>query len=87
MNGNFLQIAQERAWTRRDFLRTAIGAGVWSTISRRPLLAGTTYSKKTVVVTFGAAHATKKHSLPRGKRTFRICWESWFLKRHSARRL
>ena len=67
MNGNFLQIAQERAWTRRDFLRTAAGAGVWSTISRRPLLAGTTYSKKTVVVTFGGGARDQETFAPQGQ--------------------
>ncbi len=69
MTRDFLQIAQQRACTRRDFLRTVAGAGVWGAISRRSPLYGSTTAgtQKTVVVTFGGGARDEETFAPQGQ--------------------
>lgn len=69
MTGNLLQIARQRAWTRRDFLRTAAGPGALAAMSRiSPLHAAVkARGRKTVVVTFGGGARDEETFAPSGQ--------------------
>jgi hypothetical protein len=69
MKGDFFQIAQKRACTRREFLRSAVGAGAGATMSRfSPLHAAVrACGKKTVVVTFGGGARDEETFAPQGQ--------------------
>ena len=69
MNGNFLRISQQKAWSRRDFLRSAVGAGVWSASSKGLASMGglAAPQKKTVVVTFGGGARDEETFGPQGQ--------------------
>lgn len=69
MIGNFREIAQNRAWTRREFLRSAAGISAGTTISRfSPLHAGIhDERRKTVVVTFGGGARDEETFAPQGQ--------------------
>ncbi len=69
MKENTLHTAQERACTRRDFLRSAVGAGAWGAVSRAsPLSASVAaHRKKTVVVTFGGGARDEETFAPQGQ--------------------
>lgn len=69
MKENFLKIAQQRAWTRREFLRSAAGVSAGTAISRfSPLHAAIRDKKrKTVVVTFGGGARDEETFAPQGQ--------------------
>lgn len=69
MKGNFLQIAQERAWTRRKFLRDVAGVGVCGTMSSfSPLYGANAFrGQKTIVVTFGGGARDEETFAPQGQ--------------------
>jgi len=69
MNGNFLEIAQQRAWTRRKFLRAATGVSAGTVLSRfSPLHAAVgDKRRKTVVVTFGGGARDEETFAPQGQ--------------------
>lgn len=69
MKGTLLQIAQQAAWTRREFLRSAAGAGAFATASRfSPLHAAVAArGRKTVVVTFGGGARDEETFAPGGQ--------------------
>jgi len=62
-------VAQRRAWTRRDFLRTAVGTGAGQALlSFQPLRAANTLTaKKVVVVTFGGGARDEETFAPDGQ--------------------
>jgi hypothetical protein len=69
MRSPLRQVAQETAYTRRDFLRAALGVGGISAMSRLPALGSTLHSrgKKTVVVTFGGGARDEETFAPQGQ--------------------
>ena len=74
MRGNFLEIAQQKAaqqkaWTRREFLRSAAGVSAGAAVSRfSPLHAAARGQKqKTVVVTFGGGARDEETFAPQGQ--------------------
>jgi hypothetical protein len=67
MDTNSRGIAQNRAWTRREFLRSAAGVGAATAVLRRPLLATTGQRRKTVVVTFGGGARDEETFAPEGQ--------------------
>jgi hypothetical protein len=69
MKRNFLQIAQERAWSRREFLRAAAGVGTGGILSKASPLLGSvgTQKRKTVVVTFGGGARDEETFAPQGQ--------------------
>jgi hypothetical protein len=69
MTGNFCRIAQQAAWTRREFLRSAVGASAFAAVSRSsPLRAAVaTRGRKTVVVTFGGGARDVETFAPSGQ--------------------
>jgi hypothetical protein len=69
MHGNLLRIAQQRAWTRREFLRSAAGVSAGTALSRFSPLHATLGDKrqKTVVVTFGGGARDEETFAPQGQ--------------------
>ena len=69
MKQNFLQTTQRRAWTRRDFLHSTVGAAAWGAVSRGyPLSASVAiHRKKMVVVTFGGGARDQETFAPQGQ--------------------
>jgi hypothetical protein len=69
MHGSFLGIAQQRAWTRREFLRSAARVSAGAAVSRfSPLHAAIGDKKrKTVVVTFGGGARDEETFAPQGQ--------------------
>ena len=69
MKGKLLEIAQQRAWTRREFLRSAAGVSAGTAMSRfSPLHAAIRDKKqKTVVVTFGGGARDEETFAPQGQ--------------------
>lgn len=64
------EVMQQIAWRRRDFLRTAAGVGLASTLAGfTPLLraVATTKIKKTVIVTFGGGARDQETFAPEGQ--------------------
>jgi hypothetical protein len=64
-----LMTAQGRSWTRRDFLRSAVGTGVYGACTRvRPLYGSAARGgQKTVVVTFGGGARDEETFAPQGQ--------------------
>src|SRR6267143_6077106 len=65
-----IKVMQQIAWRRRDFLRTAAGVGLASTLAGfTPLLraVATTKIKKTVIVTFGGGARDQETFAPEGQ--------------------
>lgn len=74
MTSGFLQseqrrIAAQRAWTRREFLRSVAGTGAFAALSRvSPVHAAvSTHARKTVVVTFGGGARDEETFAPSGQ--------------------
>jgi hypothetical protein len=69
VKGNLLAIAQQKAWTRREFLRSVAGVSAGTAMSRfSPLHAGIRDErKKTVVVTFGGGARDEETFAPQGQ--------------------
>lgn len=69
MNNLFSKITRERAWTRREFLRTAAGATGATFVSQfHPLMASVEiHRRKTVVVTFGGGARDEETFAPQGQ--------------------
>lgn len=69
MTSTLRKIAQQAAYTRRDFLRAAIGVGATSAMSRLSLLESAIRPtrQKTVVVTFGGGARDEETFAPQGQ--------------------
>lgn len=69
MNSDFRGIAQNKAWTRREFLRSAAGVSAGTAISRFSPLHGAVHNerRKTVVVTFGGGARDEETFAPQGQ--------------------
>ena len=69
MKENLFKIAQQRAWTRREFLRSVAGVSAGATMSRCAPLYGAIQNKrqKTVVVTFGGGARDEETFAPQGQ--------------------
>ena len=69
MYGNLLGIAQQRAWTRRQFLRSVAGVGAGAALLRSSPLHSAVGDKrrKTVVVTFGGGARDEETFDPQGQ--------------------
>jgi hypothetical protein len=68
MKANLDTIAQQTAWTRREFLRTAVGAGAFAASRWSPLHAAVAQrGRKVVVVTFGGGARDVETFAPSGQ--------------------
>ena len=69
MKNDSLRIPPRRAWTRRDFLHSALAAGAWGTVSSGSSLSASppAHRKKTVVVTFGGGARDEETFAPQGQ--------------------
>jgi len=69
------ELARQLAWSRREFLRSAAGVALGSSLLPSSLIARTgisTNKRRVVVITFGGGARDQETFAPKGRKTSRI---------------